>query len=191
MELNKVIPCLSCLIFVLTLSSGTTLRADQKNAVATAKGSHFSIDWNYEKFPLKIDMYELKNPGKIRPQSMGRLKSKINDILANRIAGNSMFVPNQDIYKFALAVENTTKKHVSFYVVPHEITPAEYSLGTKFACLCVGHVYSVAPGEIWYRVVSLQNLTPALGNDFKIRHRVVGIDAASVFKDAKEFQESE
>lgn len=191
MALNNYKSQVCLVFFFLVLAISLPSFSAKKTSVAKAKGTQFSIDWNYEKFPLKVEMYEIKDPGKYSSQSMGRFKSKSNAILANKITGNLIFVPDEDIYRFALVIENTTKKAIYFYVVPHEITPAEYSLGAKFVCLCLGHIYSVPPGEIWYRIVSLQNLTPKLGNDFKIRHRVVGVDIATAFKDKKEFQESD
>ncbi len=160
-------------------------------AVATSKrGTTFEIEWNYEEFPLQIEMYDIRNPNLAGRSTMGRLNSKVNTILANKIKDTRLFVPDRDLYRFALVVENTTEKQVYFHVVPHEITPAEYSLGTRFNCLCKGHIFSVAPHEIWYRIVSLGNSTPQLGTEFKIRHKVIGLDVQKTFHDAKESQDS-
>jgi hypothetical protein len=165
------------------------VKQPEKLVTATKKGTTFKILWDYDKFPAKLELYELKNPKFARVGGMGRLKSKISGVLANQIKAEEMFVPDGDSVKFAVVVENTSKKKIYFHVVPHEITPAEYSLGTKFNCLCMGHIYSVAPGHVWYRIVSLQNATPQLGHEFTIRHKVIGIDGDSSFSDAKEFQE--
>jgi hypothetical protein len=157
---------------------------------AQKKGTTFKLNWDYRYFPVKIQVYDLKNPKIAKVGGMGRLNSIANSFLASPVATDKLFVPNNDRYTFALVVENTTSKKLYFHVVPHELTPEEYSLGAKFNCLCYGHIYSVPPGKVWYRIVSLQNSTPQLGTDFNVRHKVIGLDEKYYFKDAKDFQES-
>lgn len=166
------------------------IAAAESTTVATKKGSTFQISWDYQNFPFRISLYDLKNPKIIKVGSTGRLKNRTDSLLANPIVTPSIWVPEGDRYIFALAVENTSNRKFYFHVVPHEVTPIEYSLGTKFNCLCYGHIYSVGPGQTWYRIVSLQNVTPSLGTQFAIRHKVIGLDQKFYFKDAKEFQET-
>lgn len=182
-------------VVALFLISGTALGADEKKidesklVTAEKKGTNYRIDWLYQNFPAKISMYHLQNPRNARVGGMGRIKSKSNTIFANRISGSDVFVPEGDTLKFAIAVENTTNKKIYFNVVPHEITPEEFSLGTKFLCACFGHIYSVGPGQIWYRIVSLTNSTTKLGRNFTIRHKVIGLDADKSFNEAKKSAE--
>lgn len=164
-------------------------QAKEAALVVPAKkvGSTFKFKWDYQDFPVKLELFSLQNPKFARVGMMGKLKSKVNDFLASQISSEEMYVPEGDLVKFAIVVHNTTAKKIYFHLVPHEITPPEYSLGAKFICMCFGHIYSVPPGQYFYRIVSLQNVTPQVGREFTIRHKVIAIDPKDSFKDSKEY----
>lgn len=72
-----------------------------------------------------------------------------------------------------LVAKNNSKKKVRFFVVPHEISPPEASLGFHFNCLCFNHVYTVAPGKLWYRVMLLKTEGTANAGSVSLKHRIV------------------
>ena len=176
------------LFIAIFVSAATSLGADSKAVVPAQRlGSNFKFQWDYQDFPLKLELFSLQNPRMAKVGTTGRFKSKVNSVTASQINSDEMSVPEGDAVKFAIVIQNTTAKKIYFHLVPHEITPPEYSLGTKFVCLCSGHIFSISPGQFFYRIVSLQNLTPQLGREFTIRHKVIAIDPKESFKDSKEY----
>lgn len=75
---------------------------------------------------------------------------------------------------FVLLVRNPGPKPVRFFAAPHHVEPPEHSLGFHFSCLCVNHVFTVGPGQTWYRVVRLQLHKEYRGSVLAIRHTLVG-----------------
>lgn len=75
---------------------------------------------------------------------------------------------------FVLIMKNTEAQPVNFFAAPHHVEPQEHSLGFHFNCLCVNHVFTVGPGETWYRVVRLQMHKDYRGKKLGIRHTLIG-----------------
>lgn len=157
--------------------------------VAQKLGTTYKLNWQYKNFPARVSLYYLSNPINAKIGAMGRMRSVTNPLFANKLPTSDVFVPDGDVLKLAMVVENTTDKKLYFNVVPHDVIPEEFSLGTKFVCACFGHIYSVAPGYVWYRIVSLSNLTPKMARNFTIQHKVLGVDVDKSFDEAKSFSE--
>ena len=133
----------SFILFSICCLASVSFSQEKKEVTAKRKGTKFHIEWQFMNFPFQVEMYNLKNPNETRVGAMGKFKSRQNSIIANKINGDTIFVSDRDAHRFALVIENTSNETVFFNVVPHEITPPEFSLGTKFLCLCFGHIYSI------------------------------------------------
>lgn len=72
-----------------------------------------------------------------------------------------------------LVYRNPSDKTVRFFAAPHNAEPPRVSLGFKFKCLCVNHVYEVPPGKTWYRVVELRAEPGVKGGRLDVRHHLV------------------
>ncbi|MBV6492204.1 MAG: hypothetical protein LDLANPLL_00195 [Turneriella sp.] len=104
----------------------------------------------------------------------------------------SLYIENGEFWQrpgsakiFVLTMKNDTTKPVHFFAAPHHVTPPEYSLGFHFNCLCVNHVFTVNPGETWYRVVRLLLHKEHRGDKLTIRHVLIaaGDEQMKAFSD--------
>lgn len=134
-----------------------------------------SILWEYKGIPAEMKIFE---PGTtpLTLWEMGVVKTKEQLPVSVEISDSILkLVPGMK-RQFVLVYHNTGNKPVRFFAAPHQATPVEYSLGFKFDCLCVNHIYSAAPGEYWYRVVDLKLAKEFVGDHLNIVHTLVAVD---------------
>ncbi|MFO1518282.1 MAG: hypothetical protein U1F57_01245 [bacterium] len=136
------------------------------------------IAWDYKDVPAPMKIYELSTTKHAELWDTGT-GGKLEDLpVSKEIADSNLSLSPGSKKMFVLVLKNTTAQPLYFFAAPHVVNPPELSLGFKFKCLCINHVYQVAPGQYWYRVVEL-NMDPSyVGNAVEIKHTLIKVDEA-------------
>jgi hypothetical protein len=147
-------------------------------APAVAKTRQVTVEWDYQNFPLKIELYE-PPANKATEIAYTELFDDIGAArLGSPIEGPVTVGANRAM---ALVIKNTGKSAVYFYAVPHTVQPAASSLGQLFECLCNGHVYKIGPGKSWVRIARLSYRPNASKiQSLSIKHEIIGLTEAEV-----------
>jgi hypothetical protein len=140
--------------------------------------AELKISWDYGGVPEGMKLYELKagdwavwTTSVAAPGDETPLLREIPDATVRLMPGERRRV--------ALYYRNATDRPVRFFAAPHSVSPARSALGFKFLCLCTNRVYTVAPGEIWYRVVELRLARDFAGKRLEIVHQLLAADEES------------
>lgn len=133
------------------------------------------IEWSYIDFPLEMKIYEIKSQRSYELWETHSVKSLDVSPASIEIPGSTLTIQAGRYKEFILGLQNNTDKPIYFFAAPHSVTPAQYSLGFKFKCLCINHAFTVKPGEFWYRVVRLNIDKDFRGSVFSIKHEMIGI----------------
>ncbi len=141
-----------------------------------AVGTSVQIAWDYDKLSTKIELYELAAARPTEVWETGHARTLGDLPVGAKIAGDRFELEARSAKTFVLVMHNPGKTPVAFFAAPHVVHPAEHSLGFKFQCLCINHVFVVPPGEYWYRVVKLLLYSGFRGDALSVRHSVVGVD---------------
>lgn len=133
-----------------------------------------TIDWNYKSLPTKM---EIREPSALRSIDLWTTDS-IRDIqnapFSNIIEENTFYLSPGGKKSFILTMTNTTRDDLYFFAAPHLASPVEHSLGFKFKCLCVNHVFHIPPGNTWYRAVEFRLSEHFLGAKLTVTHTLLG-----------------
>lgn len=134
------------------------------------------ISWDYKGVPTTMKIYEVSTKKPVSLWDTGNGAS-LEDLPAGAEIPDSILRPKPGEKKqFALVLKNLTAEKIHFFAAPHVVNPPEFSLGFKFQCLCINHVYSVEPGQYWYRIVELNMYPEYVGNGFDITHSLIRVD---------------
>ena len=143
---------------------------------AAAGAATIRILWDYQDLPKEAVM-QVYEPGAQRPLTLwetGTEKRRDRLPVAGEIKDGTLTLSPGSKKKVVLVLENKTPSPLYFFAAPHVVTPASSSLGFKFKCLCINHVFSVMPGQVWYRVVELRVSPNFDGKDLDVRHVLIG-----------------
>lgn len=143
---------------------------------AVAQPVKVNIGWHYTDFDNVMTIHEIK--GHPRLWDMKSVKSLDNAPVGAEITASSFQIEPGESKRFALVVRNGSNETKYFFAAPHIASPAEYSLGFKFKCLCINKAYSVGPHETWYRIVDFRLFDGFVGSEITLTHSVIGIDQA-------------
>ena len=146
-------------------------------------GAEISIGWTYKNFPVQIKIHEAKQTLQIwKFENVSNLEKA--GVFAEIKDSKINLEPNRR-KKFALVAYNPTDKPLYFFAAPHSTHPAEHSLGFKFQCLCINHVFVVQPKQYWYRIVEIR-MSPNFSNKaLDITHEIIGTDKDNANKFGK------
>ena len=157
----------------LYLALFVCLALDHAHAAApiTAK-----IDWIYQNVPGPMKIYEpsASKPVKLWETNSGKTLEALP--VAKEIGDSTVSVYPGGKKQFVLVLKNESDKPLYFFAAPHQMSPAQHSLGFKFKCLCVNHVFKVPSGEYWYRVVELNLAPSAAAGAVTITHELILAD---------------
>lgn len=165
--MRKINKALIILISILLIPLSSMAQYERPRPI------EFEMKWLYSNFPFKMRLHEV-DPS-IPLWNMGTSK-KLPQFVKDEIPKSKIEVAPGQRKKFALVFFNHTNETKYFFASPHEINPAEFSLGFKYNCLCMNHAYRVAPKSYWYRSVELR-----VGNKYRnkkpvaILHTMVGL----------------
>ena len=143
---------------------------------AFAQSVKVNIGWHYTDFKNVMTIHEIK--GQPRLWEMKSVKSLDKAPVGAEITASSFQIEPGESKRFALVVRNDSNETKYFFAAPHMASPAEYSLGFKFKCLCINKAYSVGPHETWYRIVDFRIFDGFVGEELTLTHSVIGIDQA-------------
>lgn len=121
-----------------------------------SNAANFILKWNFTN-NLKFEARTMKATSSVRARvgEKGIYNPSVNlPTERELIDGNISIEKNKEAYIYAL-FKNNENRTITFSVSPHSTTPGAQALGFKFSCLCNGHVYTVKPGEIWYKIMSI------------------------------------
>ncbi|MCP5467718.1 MAG: hypothetical protein H7A32_00425 [Deltaproteobacteria bacterium] len=108
---------------------------------------------------------------------MGNTK-KLSEIpLGKEIQNSTLYLETNKSKRFILVMKNNSSKTLHFFAAPHELSPPELSLGFKFKCLCLNHVYKIPPGEYWYRVVEIHLDDNFKNKEVNVTHDLIKVDS--------------
>lgn len=145
------------------------------SGAAAAKPVPLHVAWSYDGVPEGMRLYELK-PGDWPVWKTEVVADAAAAPVAGEIPGATVALRPGEKKKVALFYRNATGKTVRFFAAPHSVSPAQASLGFKFLCLCTNHVYTVAPGQSWYRIVELRLARDFAGESLDVVHQLVAVD---------------
>jgi hypothetical protein len=146
-----------------------------------------NITWDNKGLSPTMKLYE---PPAQRPFELwqtGNAKTLSEMPISTEIEGAVLYLKPNSKKLFVLVMRNDSAEPVYFFAAPHQVSPAEYSLGFKFKCLCINHAFQIPPGEYWYRVVELRMGENFVGDSIDIKHALVGItkDRMTEFENMK------
>jgi len=133
-----------------------------------------SITWDYRDLPLKMDIRE---PSGLRPLELWTtdlVQNLQNAPFSSLIPDSKFQLPPGGKKSFVLTMTNSGTEDIYFFAAPHIASPVEHSLGFKFKCLCVNHVFHVPIGSTWYRAVEFKLSDHFLGNRLVVSHTLIG-----------------
>lgn len=137
------------------------------------------IRWQYKDLPPGMELFE-KRPEDTRALWDTRiLAANEPRPYGRKIEGSNLTMQTGTKRMFYLVYRNTTKAPLAFFAAPHHVHPPELSLGFKFHCLCINHVYQVPPGYEWIRLVEIdldRDFTPG---ELEITHLLAGRPAGA------------
>ena len=134
------------------------------------------IRWEYKNLPGKMELYEALPGDKNGLWFMQLLRPGEPRPYGKRIENADIRVKPGMNRKFYLVYKNPGSKTEAFFAAPHSISPPEISLGFKFHCLCINHVYKVPPGYEWIRLVQADLDKQFSGNELTATHVLVSVD---------------
>jgi hypothetical protein len=145
------------------------------------------IAWTYEATPIKIESYSVKLSKAAYISETGIVDSLEQSPALKKLPEGKVNASLNKSTALVLVAENKSSEDVYFFAVPHEVNPHHASAGHYFECLCIGKLFKIAPGKIWYRIVRINlNSTFQKLSRFKISHQIVGVsksDALGKYKD--------
>jgi len=133
-----------------------------------------AFQWEYKNFGAAVEMYEVR--GQTHLWETKSVSSLDAAPVGKRIVPSELVFTQGQAKRFALVVHNTSGKPMYFFAAPHVVHPAEHSLGFKFKCLCINHVYKINPTDTWYRIVEFRLSKGFVGEELVVTHSVIGID---------------
>ena len=153
---------------------------------AVGSTSRVKITWSYENFPEKIELYS-PTPGKEAYISETKVVSTLGEAPVVKNLGEEIIANHNSSTTAVLVIRNNQKNTLYFFAVPHELNPHHASAGHYFECLCIGRLFKISPGKIFYRIVRL-NLNKSFKGlkTFTINHQIVGVseaEANTTYKD--------
>lgn len=132
------------------------------------------VSWIYKDVPGVIEIYESAYDGRV--WEMGNIKSFDKLPIKQKIKNDAVKIKLGGHKTFVLVYKNETKNKIHFFAAPHSVEPPMYSLGFRFKCLCVNHVFSVKPGWYWYRVVEMTVEKTFRGQNIDVTHNIIKVD---------------
>lgn len=139
---------------------------------ATAAPIEYDFNWDIGKLPFEIKMFHAPLSLANRVGEHGELVNMQNmPVLA--VIDKKLTIDDSDSAVLYLVIKNTSDKAYHFSVVPHSIEPAEASLGLDFKCLCYGHVYTIKPRSLWYRILRVtHDVRDEKKRAIQLRHKI-------------------
>lgn len=125
------------------------------------------VRWEYKGIPEEMRLHE-STQADLELWAMGIVKQGQAGPIGKEIEDSDVQMKPGASRKFLLVYSNPTDREITFFAAPHSMHPPELSLGFKFHCLCINHVYVVPPRSRWYRMVSID-----LGREFNSQEIVV------------------
>lgn len=154
----------------------------------SAKMLTFDFRFTYEKFPLKLRIFDLTKHG--LPNNFYSNAKDLKDVPAgNEYKDFKVKVAKGDSQKFLFVVENSNDKPFYFFMSPHATEPARNALGHRAFCGCNGTIYFVRPKSTWYRVVTIETESAADVMTTVLNHKVVGVDPLKI-SEVQEIEEA-
>lgn len=119
-------------------------------------------------FEIRMEMAPLGVKDRLAEHGIVTPETKLPTIRS--LPENKIKLGDKETAIIYLYIKNKSKKSVRFSVAPHGTEPAETSLGFHFNCLCNGHVYEVAPGKVWYRIMQLKTSEQLPPEKVQLKH---------------------
>lgn len=160
-------------VLLFTLFVSDTSHAQVKMPDRPSSSVNVKIRWEYRGLKGPLEIYEAvpgKTPGL---WSMGSAKS-IGELPVGKL------IPNSDVRMrpgesktFVLVLKNPGSSPLYFFAAPHALNPPELSLGFKFHCLCINHIFAAPAGQYWYRVVQMDLMNSFFGEEITVTHTLI------------------
>ena len=130
----------------------------------------FKLEWDHGKLPLTTEVQRLVALEEERVGQNGILDDKVILPAAALLKNDEVILGPGETAYLVLLVKNKSKRTISFSVAPHSIHPGESALGFSFNCLCNGHIYTVGPDQIWYRLMKLSSRSKGTMSAVVLKH---------------------
>jgi hypothetical protein len=132
------------------------------------------INWEYKDFGPKATIYGVKEGTNLWET---RNVNSLKEVPVTEVLKDATFtLAPGGIKRFAVVIQNKDNNPIYFFAAPHQTSPAEYSLGSKIKCLCIGRSYRVGGNETWYRVLEFRLSKNYVGKELTVTHSIIGID---------------
>ncbi len=168
----RTITASASLILVIALTSDRAA-AQVKMPDRPSSSVNVKIRWEYKGLAGPLEIYEAvpgKTPGL---WSMGSAKSTGELPVGRQIPQSDLRMRPGESKTFVLVLKNQTKAPLYFFAAPHSLNPPELSLGFKFHCLCINHIFAAPAGQYWYRVVQMDLMSSFFGDEIVVTHTLI------------------
>lgn len=150
-----------------------------------AKKVKVKIDFIYNDFPGKIEVYDVKDSSKFDISETNVVSTK-EELPVTKKNKGAFTLSAGESRTVVLVVENTTGRDWYFNATPHSILPIEASVAQKFECLCNHSIFNAKKKSFWYRIVRLDLEKDFTAPSIKLTHNIIGVknaDAKGKYKD--------
>ena len=151
-------------LFVLFLQ--TTLQAQ----------TTYKLTWDVQKLPLEVKTAEGPRNFKNRLSENGIFNEKLDLPIRSKMLDGKIVLKKSETAYIYLFVKNNSDQKINFSVAPHSTHPGASALGFSFSCLCNGHIYTVEPHAIWYRIMGLKNEGSSTEKNIELSHYIFKVD---------------
>lgn len=145
-------------------------------AMAAPNSLKIKISWQYEGVPPGIKIYEIKKNAETGLWDTDNVKSLQKTPAGKELKNGEFMITPGKKKEFVLVYHNKKDEAIHFFAAPHHMNPEKNSLGYKFKCLCVNHIFTAEPGHYWYRVVDLRSTASIEGDTLDISHTLIRVD---------------
>lgn len=168
---------MSSILFLIMTAAAAHSGEAPPSPKPSARHATVKVSWKYHDVPGKLEIYEPAYDGRV--WEMGSRDSLSQLPVKEKITDSTVRVPVGEHKTFVLVLKNETRESLYFFAAPHSVDPVPYSLGFRFKCLCVNHVFSVKPGKIWYRIVEMTLNESFRGDKLEVTHDLIRVDEAT------------
>lgn len=160
------------LVLIFIGCDGQENKLDPKKSDAVT----IQIQWKEVGLPLKMQIHEVRQVQPMELWTTGSVKfGNPAPFEEDPIADGIFYLSPGQKKQFLLVMKNESPNTIYFFASPHQAHPMEHSLGFKFKCLCINHIFVVPSQSYWYRVVELRLSPDFLGDKLSIEHALVGV----------------
>ena len=136
----------------------------------------YNLKWDIQNLPFEVKTAEGPRSLKRRLSETGSFSEKLDLPIKKQMHDGKILLKKTETAYIYLFIKNKTDQRINFSVAPHSTHPGASALGFHFGCLCNGHIYTVEPHAIWYRIMSLKNESNSSEKEIELSHSIFKVE---------------